>query len=115
MSVWSNAPLTLRAYVVLSVATSVVSTAITGNPIGLLGVTVTVVIAYFLLTGVRWLWFLSIAFSIIGLITPFTLDWSTLHRAAYIAQEIIGLALLLVPETRRHFEGHDATPANADA
>jgi hypothetical protein len=112
MSVWSNAPLTLRAYVVLSVAISVVSTAITGNPVGLFGIAFSVVVAYFLLTGVRWLWFVTIAFGIIGLVTPFTIDWSALHRGVYLALGIIGLALLLAPDTRRHFEGKVAAPAN---
>lgn len=72
------------------------------------GVAVTVVIAYFLLEGIRWLWFLAIAFEVIGLVTPFTIDWSPLHKAVYLVLGLIGLGLLVVPETRRYFGARHA-------
>jgi hypothetical protein len=111
MKCWSVAPLSLRAYVILSVASSVVGAAISGNPVAPIGVALTVVIAYFLLKRVRWLWFLAIVFQILGMIDPLTLDWSPLHQVVYVAIALIGLALLLAPETRRYFARKDAVPA----
>ncbi|MGH2940063.1 MAG: hypothetical protein ACRDPE_18280 [Solirubrobacterales bacterium] len=64
---------------------------------------------YYLLKAVEWLWILTVALSVLALV-PFALiapfDWLG------AVQSLFGLALLLLPMTRRYFA--DGTPA-ADA
>jgi hypothetical protein len=49
---------TLRINAVLSVVWSIVGGAMTGNAAGAFGVSLAVVVAYFLLGDIRWLWYL---------------------------------------------------------
>jgi hypothetical protein len=99
---WSRAPLTLRVYVVLTVAWSLVVAARAQNAFGLFDIGFSVLIAYFLLRGVRWLWFFVVGTTVLGLLTDsfipgFTITWYS------VASGIVGLALLLAPQTRRYF------------
>ncbi|HEY2052847.1 MAG TPA: hypothetical protein VGH14_02820 [Solirubrobacterales bacterium] len=61
---------------------------------------------YYLLRGVQWVWILTVAISVLALVpyafaTPF--DWLG------VAGSLFGLALLLLPVTRRFFADGTAT------
>jgi hypothetical protein len=111
VSAWSNAPIALRAYVVISVAGSIVGPVAAGSALWVfaLGVAFALVIAYFLLQGIRWLWYVIIAFHVLTLPMIFTFDKSTAYKVIYEMEIIVGLILLLAPETRRYFRPDTVT------
>jgi|SRR5882757_8161645 len=61
---------------------------------------------YYLLKAVQWLWILTVALSVLGLV-PFAFtapfDWPG------VVGSLVGLALLLLPMTRRYFADDTAT------
>ena len=60
---------------------------------------------YFLLKGVRWVWMVTIGIYVLGLVPDLisrSLTWQG------VALSLIGLMLLLLPVTRRHFSSHTA-------
>jgi hypothetical protein len=66
---------------------------------------------YYLLKAVWWLWIFTIAISVLGLVLYAVtghLDWFGVIRS------LAGLALLLLPVTRRYF-ADEAASADADA
>ncbi|HEY0318503.1 MAG TPA: hypothetical protein VGC49_09450 [Solirubrobacterales bacterium] len=107
--VWSESPVALRAYAVLTILWPVVAAvAGTGNLyVHLAFVSVSLVVAYFLLRGVRWLWWFSLAGCVLGLLSLATGELGWLLGVGYV----VALALLLLPETRRHFFGREQTAA----
>ncbi|HEY0316856.1 MAG TPA: hypothetical protein VGC49_01025 [Solirubrobacterales bacterium] len=61
---------------------------------------------YFLLKGARWIWFVTVGISILGLlldVPSVSRDWRG------VATTLIGLMLLLLPVTRRYFAGDTGT------
>jgi hypothetical protein len=100
---WEAAPLALKIYAVIA---AVVSPALTfaldtGNVLTLAFVPVSLVITYFLLRGVRWLWWVLVLGSPVYLLTVIT-D----HPPWYnVATNCVTLGLLLLPESRRHVLG----------
>lgn len=98
MEHWRRAPLSLRAYVALNVAASLVL-AVLRFPVSLIGVPIALLFAYFLLRQNRIAWFLAIAVQVIAAPTYIT------NRDPWIYLVWIGvdLILLLAPETRRFF------------
>ena len=76
----------------------------TGNPLlALAFLPLTLVINYFLLRGERWIWWLVVAshpFYILTVITSH-LGWY------YVVASLVTLALLLLPESRRHVFGRE--------
>lgn len=112
MSEWSKAPLALRAYVVLSVVEPLVIAIVANAPVAprVFTVGLAVVVAFFLLKGVRWLWILIVALTVFGLLAdPFIFSKTTWYGTL---SGVLGLVLLLLPETRRYFV-RDASPAGA--
>jgi hypothetical protein len=107
--VWFESPFSLKAYVVLTVLWPVAAVvAGTGNLyVHLAFVPVSLVIAYFLLRGVRWLWWFLLAGCVLGLVSVATGDLGWLPGVGYV----VSLALLVLPETRRHFFGREQTAA----
>jgi hypothetical protein len=103
---WLPAPLTLKAYVVISVGWALVAVALgiaAVDPlrifVGLLTLPVSAAICFFLLRGSEALWWVVLALGVIGLALapiPPGLAWY------YIVLEVILLALLVAPDTRRH-------------
>ena len=108
--VWSESPVSLKAYVVLTVLWPVAAVvAGTGNLyIKLASVPVSLVIAYFLLRGVRWLWWFSLAGCVLGLLSVAFGELEWLPGVGYA----VTLALLVLPSTRRHFFGREQTAAS---
>lgn len=110
MEVWSRAPITLRAYAVLTVLLSAASIAGTGHFDYLPLILVNVVVAYFLLRGVRWLWWVIVVTS--GLFLVQTAIMGGI-RWFQMAGNVVLLVLLLLPQTRRYFFDRDPAPASA--
>jgi len=112
VSEWSQAPLTLRAYVVLSVVNSSVVAIVADGPIAprLFLVGLSVVVAFFLLRGVRWLWIVITALTVLGLLTSPLISGAPTWHGTLLG--VLTLVLLLVPTTRRYF-AQDVAPANA--
>jgi hypothetical protein len=99
VEVWSGAPTTLKAYAVLTVLWPAASAVGTGHLYHLAFVPLNALINYFLLKGVRWLWWFLVAGGALGILSDLTggIAWY------YLVGFVITLALLLLPETRRHF------------
>jgi hypothetical protein len=103
MAQWSGAPVSLRAYVALELASVLVTLALYvaggGNPLVLTTVWLPALVCFFLINGVRWLWQAWIVLTALILLTaPF------LGGTWYgIGFEAASLVLLLLPDTRRHF------------
>lgn len=112
MRVWEEAPFSMRAYAVLSVAWQVVGLSVSPKPFltavfGLFGL----VILYFLLRGLRWLWFVTIGVVVLGLLTdPFV--YPGIHWWTY-PLNVVALVLLLLPDSRRHFARPAPAPASS--
>ena len=103
METWEAAPLALRVYAGISIVAwpLVAFTFGTGNLITLAFWPVTLVFVYFLLRGVRWLWWFLVAGSPLFLLTVIT-D----HPPWYnVVLYVVSLGLLLLPESRRHVLG----------
>jgi hypothetical protein len=60
---------------------------------------------YFLLKGVRWVWIVTVGIYVLGLV-PDLISGSLMWQG--LALGLIGLVLLLLPVTRRHFSRHTA-------
>jgi hypothetical protein len=104
---WRRAPLFLRTYVALNVTASLVL-AVLRFPVGLVGVPISLLFAYFLLRQNRIAWFLAIASQVIA--AP---SYVTGHQPwIYFVWIGVDLILLLAPETRRFFS---RGPAEATA
>lgn len=103
MEHWRRAPLSLRAYVALSVTASLVL-AVLRFPLSLVGVPIPLLFAYFLLQQNRIAWFLAIAAQVIAAPT-YIIDHDSWIYLAWIGVDLI---LLLVPETRRFFSRESA-------
>jgi hypothetical protein len=99
VEVWSGAPTTLKAYAVLTVLWPAASAVGTGHLYHLAFVPLNALINYFLLKGVRWLWWFLVAGGALGILSDLTggIAWY------YLVGFVLSLALLLLPETRRHF------------
>lgn len=72
---------------------------------------VMLVYLYFLLQGVRWLWIVTIAVEVLGLLLEAffgSLDWQG------VILSLVTLLLLLLPVTRRYFLGRTAAVSIAD-
>ncbi len=103
MERWRRAPLSLRAYIALNIAGAVVGP-ILRNPIGLIGLPITLLWVYFLLRQNRIAWILAIAAQLLAL--PL---YITAHQSwIYFAWVGVNLVLLLSPETRRFFSHDDS-------
>jgi hypothetical protein len=99
---WEKAPWSLRAYVILSLASSLIVAIVASSPIlpRVFLVGFTIVICFFLLKGVRWLWILSIAFIPLGFamaVAQGNVRWYS------VALGVVDLILLIHPDTRRVF------------
>jgi hypothetical protein len=109
---WGKAPWTLRAYVVIALASAViVAIVVSSTPVAprLFLVALTAVTCFFLLRGVRWLWLLVLAFIPIG----FALGLIEGNTRWYgIALGIVDLVLLLHPATRQFFRQQENTPGS---
>jgi len=104
---WGRAPWSLRAYVVIALASSVV-TAVTASapvPSRVFSVSFTGVVCFFLLRGVRWLWVLAIVFILLGLAANITGGDAKWYG---VVIGVVGLVLLLLPDTRRFFRNEDS-------
>jgi hypothetical protein len=103
---WRKAPWTLRAYVVITVASVVVVTVVvlSSTPVTprIFFVAFEVVVCIFLLRRVRWLWLFVIAFTLLGFALGMVEDNLTWHG---IAEGIVTLVLLLHPATQEFFAG----------
>jgi hypothetical protein len=102
VKLWSRAPITLKVYVVLSVAWPAAS-AVAG--LGLLaadvvGIALSALIAYFLLRGVRWLWWFVVVASGLFLVQT-TVEGGIAWY--FMAGNVLTFVLLMLPQTRRHF------------
>jgi hypothetical protein len=100
---WRRAPLSLRAYVALNIAASLVL-AVLRFPVGLIGVPIALLFACFLMGQNRIAWFLAIAAQVLsapGYITDHA-PWT------YLVWIGVDLILLLAPETRRFFSRESA-------
>lgn len=101
MGVWTTAPITLRAYAVLSVAWPVASAAGGAKPlwVHLVGIFLNALIAYFLLRGVRWLWWFSVIADGLSVLSGLAgeIAWYFTVGSAVL------FVLLLLPHTRRYF------------
>jgi len=104
---WRRAPFFLRAYVALNVAASL-ALAVLRFPVGLFGVPIALLFAYFLLRQNRIAWFLAIASQVIAAPTYITGHYPWI----YLVWIGVDLILLLAPETRRFFSRE---PAEATA
>jgi hypothetical protein len=103
---WLPAPLTLKAYVVVSLGWALVAVALgvaAADPlrisISLLFLPINATICFFLLRGSEGLWWVVFALAVIGLalaLIPPGLAWYS------IVAEVVLLALLVAPDTRRH-------------
>jgi hypothetical protein len=60
---------------------------------------------YFLLKGVRWVWMVTIGIYVLGLV-PDLISGSATWQG--VSLSLIGLMLLLLPVTRRHFSSYTA-------
>lgn len=58
---------------------------------------------YSLLKGVRWVWMVTVAIYVLGFV-PDLISGSLTWQG--VALSLIGLMLLLLPVTRRHFSSH---------
>jgi hypothetical protein len=108
--VWSRAPVALRAYAVLIVLWPVAS-AVAGTGhlyFHLPFIVINAVTVYFMMKGVRWLWWFSIVGGVLGFLPVATGEVAVYFAAGFV----FALTLLLLPETRRHFFGREA-PAPA--
>ena len=105
MEVWSGAPTPLKAYVVLTVLWPAASAVGTGDLYHLAFIPLNALISYFLLKGIRWLWWFLVAGGALGILSDLTggIAWY------YLVGFVITLVLLLLPETRRHFFGRKNT------
>jgi hypothetical protein len=99
MGFWQDAPMSLRIYV-LFVATAGLVFILVEGPILVPGVALELLLAYFLLRRVRWLWRVAVGLSIFFLLLAATRPDALL----YVPLNGIGLALLLLPSTRRYFD-----------
>jgi hypothetical protein len=100
---WGTVPWTLKAYVVIALASAVIVAIVTPStpvPPRLFLVALAAVTCFFLLRVVRWLWLLMIAFIPIGFAQGL-IEGNT--RWYGIALGIVDLVLLLHPATRRFF------------
>jgi hypothetical protein len=109
--VWSRSPVALRAYLVLNLLWPVAD-AVAG--VGYLYVhlgfiVINAVIFYFMLKGVRWLWWLSVVGGALGLLSVATGGTAWYFGVGYV----VALALLLLPETRQYFFGREAVATAA--
>jgi hypothetical protein len=100
---WEAAPVALRAYAVISIVVwPVLAIAFgTANLLILVFWPITLVFTYFLLRGVRWLWWFIVAtspFYVLSVITDHP-PWYT------VVLYLVSLGLLLLPESRRHILG----------
>jgi hypothetical protein len=101
---WGKAPWTLRAYVVIALAgTVIVAVVVPSTPVAarLFFVAITAVVCFFLLRAVRWLWLLMIASILLGFVLGAV---EGKQRWYGIAQGVVALILLLHPATRRFFQ-----------
>jgi hypothetical protein len=60
---------------------------------------------YFLLKGVRWVWIVTVGIYVLGFV-PDLISGSLMWPG--LALGLVGLMLLLLPVTRRHFSRHTA-------
>lgn len=104
---WKRVPWPLWAYSVamLLAAISIEVEAHGPIPAKVLFVAVMLAWLYFLLKGVRWVWIVTIGIYVLGLV-PDLISGSLTWQG--IALSLIGLMLLLLPVTRRHFSSHTA-------
>jgi hypothetical protein len=105
--IWTRAPLSLRAYAVLTIGWSVVSIALTPSLVPLVFLPVNLVWTYFLLRGVEWLWIVTIVLAVFALVTSPLIEF----RWYLVVVELAQLVLLLLPETRRFFRRGERTVA----
>lgn len=87
------------AWAVFGVAWAAVPVALNFNPFLAAGLVLSIVAAYFLLRGVRWLWFVMIG---AGVLTLLTSPLISAHWYIY-PLSVVWLVLLILPDTRRHF------------
>jgi hypothetical protein len=109
VKLWSRAPLALKAYVVLSVAWSAAS-AVAGLGVlwvQLVGIPLNALIAYFLLRGVRWLWWFVVVTSGLFFVQT-TVEGGIAWY--FVALNVVTFVLLLLPQTRRHFFDREPSP-----
>ncbi|HEX3733901.1 MAG TPA: hypothetical protein VHU86_01985 [Solirubrobacterales bacterium] len=95
---WGRTPLSLRAYIALSVVIPLIQAVLRG-PLALIGLPVALIFAFFLLKQNRVFWFLLIAFQLLALPTYVS------SNLVWIYYVLVGvnLTLLLTPESRRFF------------
>ena len=108
MKLWTEAPLSLRAYVVVVCCWSLVAIVLQPHPIVMAGIALALVISYLLLRGMRWLWLLMIALSALFLLAEPFFGGFVWYLAAL---GLVELVLLLLPDTRRHFAPAPTAPS----
>jgi predicted ABC-type sugar transport system permease subunit len=109
VKLWSRAPLALKAYAVLAVAwpTASVVAGIGTLWVQLVGIPLSALIAYFLLRGVRWLWWFVVVTSGLFLVQT-TVEGGIAWY--FMAGNLVTFVLLMLPQTRRHFFDREPAP-----
>jgi hypothetical protein len=105
-TLWSEAPWTLRVYVGIGELLALLSAVIYRTAFSEIVAVLFLVVSYFLLKGVRWLWFVLVGGTAVYFV-GFVLVLGTNAITNFAA-----LVLLLAPPTRRHF-ARDAVPATS--
>lgn len=103
MSEWGNAPWTLRAYVVISLAgAALIAVVAPATPVAprVFLVALAAVVCFFLLRRVRWLWITVIVLDVLGF-APLIIEGGLTWYGA--VEGLVALVLLLHPDTRRFF------------
>ena len=97
---WQRVPLSLWAVCVLLLLEALAIAVAVSGPVILVALTPPLALfwCYFLLKGVRWLWFATVLASILAI--PGALFGSAPWR---IALSLLGLVLVLLPATRSYF------------
>ena len=98
---WRKVPWPLWAYCAITLLGALsIDTRVSGPAVALVLVPIlTVVWLFYLLRGVRWLWFATLAIYV--LIIPEIVSGSVTWEG--VVSTVVGLVLLLLPATRRYF------------
>jgi hypothetical protein len=102
-ALWSSAPWTLRLYIAVGGFLALLNAVIYRGAYSLVVVPLFFIVAYYLLRGVRWLWFVVVA----GTTIYFVGFLLVLGSNAIV--NFLALVLLLASPTRRHFARYTVT------
>ncbi len=106
-ALWSQAPWTLQLYVGVGALLALLNVAVNRTAYQVIAGALFLALSYFLLSGKRWSWILLL----VGTSLTFVL-WLAAFRLPAL-YNLVALALLLAPPTRRHFaRGSGARPGD---